>query len=314
MPYKDFDQMDMAGLRVDLSRSRVDLGGMVPDLGKALAGPDMRGGLVQLALGSPSFKVSQALQASRVAYQAPDFANFNSRFTEAVSGLRSPLRGLTAAMAQAASGMGAATSPSAAAALQSIATPGPNVAAALGASDRWRPALMRWSLPPTFEVIRTNQMEFAQAVSRVAVPQIGWAATQASRDLRRSPLIAKNVLGTEPLIASFPLAPPELPAEWPEVEPEPREKEAPAPESAPAESDAAPERDPELLRRIEALERSQNLGLMFMVIVGGKLIGGTIQDYIWEYTPAGEYIDFVLKEIIVQVEGVHYILPYIVPH
>ncbi len=185
----------------------------------------------------------------------------------------------------------------------------------------WRPALERWTQPSFRDLLAEDRMGTIRAISEAVRPlAFEGAAVQAARGLGRSPIVPGLADVLKVRVPSYTPQPvpeppitiplwPEFPAETPEASPDQEERPGVPPTTAPDGTNAG---EIEVLRRrIETLERSP--GRIFVAVVAGRVIGGTIQDYIWEYTPVGEYIDVAIKEILVYIEGAHYVLPYIAP-
>ena len=197
-------------------------------------------------------------------------------------------------------------------------------------NDQWKPALMRWSQPTLAEIIPNHWGDVARAVSEVVRPEISTLVARATQDLFRSSMVDPSSLLVDldrarvsvPTLPSFERSLTEIPL-WPglpEVKPEPQEEQtAPDPGGAPWGTDTATESKLEVHeRRIETLEQSTartqpSQARVFVVRAGATIVGGSIVEYIWGYTPAGEYVDLVLRGIVVYIEGASYVLPYIAP-
>lgn len=196
--------------------------------------------------------------------------------------------------------------------------------------DQWRPALMRWSQPHVAEILSVHRGALARAVSEAARPEISAIVARATQDLVRSPIAQIGLLPADldgasvfvPTLPRFGRPLTEIPL-WPalpEVAPEPQEEQtAPDPGGGPWGTDTATKSKLDVHeRRIETLERSTgrtqpSQAREFVVRAGATIVGGSIVQYIWGYTPAGEYIDLVIRGIVVYIEGAYYVLPYIAP-
>lgn len=198
-------QTDPSRVQADLGRIVPDLPSMVPDLSKMLAGPVGSSNLVHLALGTPTLKASQAIGLSRFSSAAAALAGFDRGVAEAALGVHFQIRGLTAALAQAASGFSPATSLAAAEAFSRINKPGLGIASIVGVQDQWRSALMRWSPPPISELVSANVGELARAVSQIAYPRVSLAAYIALDRLLVYPAITMPPIAWTPKVELPPI-------------------------------------------------------------------------------------------------------------
>lgn len=194
---------------------------------------------------------------------------------------------------------------------------------ALMANAEWKPILTRFAQEPIQGMLSRQSVDLARAVSAAARPAALTAVTDALASLRRLPVIDPSIFKARPLITPFVDLPdldlpllPEEPQEGPaDAEPGLSQEDG-ATVSAPGSEFVTRAEFEALGQEVARLNRSlARINRPLYVQWGEKLVisllSHLILKIVWEHTPAGDVAEVVVDQIVVVIEGVAYVLPFI---
>ncbi|MDP9476379.1 MAG: hypothetical protein M3R38_11985 [Actinomycetota bacterium] len=194
---------------------------------------------------------------------------------------------------------------------------------ALRANAQWKPVLTRFAQEPVWDILSMQSVGLARAVSAAARPLALSAAADALASLRRLPVVNPNIFKMRPLLTPF-VDLPEL--DLPLLPEEPQEGPADAEQSvgqdegatifAPGSEFVTRAEFEGLQQEVARLNRSfARMNRPLYVQWGEKLVisllSGLILKIVWEHTAAGDVAEVVVDQIVVVIEGVVYVLPFI---
>ncbi len=194
---------------------------------------------------------------------------------------------------------------------------------ALRANAEWKPVLTRFAQEPVRDMLSRQSVDLARVVSAAARPVALTAATDALASLRRLPVVDPDIFKIRPLVTPFVDLPeldlpllPEEPQEGPaDAEPGLGQEDGAA-VSAPgsefvtrAEFEALQEEVARLNRSLARVNRPLYIQWGEKLVI--SLLSGLILKIVWEHTPAGDVVEVVVDQIVVVIEGVVYVLPFI---
>ncbi len=188
---------------------------------------------------------------------------------------------------------------------------------------QWKPILTRFAQEPFQDVFSRQSADLARVVSAAARPAAFSAVIEALASLRRLPVIDSNIFKvrspTSPFVdlpdLDLPFGPEDLEEGATEAETDLSQDDgtavtAPGSEFVPhAEFETLQEEVARLNRSFARLNRPLYVQWTEKLVL--TLLSGFILKVVWTHTAAGDVAELVVDQIVVTIEGVVYMLPFI---
>ena len=194
---------------------------------------------------------------------------------------------------------------------------------ALQSNVQWKPILTRFAQEPIQGMLASQSVDLSRLVSNAVRPLASTAVAQALADLRRLPVIDPSIFRAGRSVSSIidlpqldlPLWPQEPPEDLGGAEPGLDQNDG-ATVSVPGSEFVTRAEFEAIKEEVARLNRSPaHANWPLPLKVGGTLVIGILQQLIvrtiWEHTPAGDFAKVVVDQIVIVIEGVVYVLPFV---
>lgn len=194
---------------------------------------------------------------------------------------------------------------------------------ALQSNAQWKPVLTRFAQEPIQGMLSSQSVDLSRLVSNAVRPLASTAIADALASMRRSPMIDPSIFKIRTPASPF-IDLPEL--DLPLLPEEPQEDPAVAESSAGQENRAAisaPGSEFVARAEFEALQQevarlnhsfarmNRPLYIQWSEKLVIALLSGFILKVVWIHTAAGDVAEVVVDQIVVVIEGVVHVLPFI---